>query len=188
MMEKILKGAAVAAICAVVVFGIVRGYETWKSTIGAEYDKAGAARIQGRWDADVILRDELKLKAVNAARAEEKAIAAAAAKGELNARKNAEQRAKVAEADAALSTTVLGGLRDQAVELDRIAGAIGVPDAATAAAEFVKQRADAVRARKLLTACGAEYQDMGRRTDESWNAISLKLDIALGYIDAVAPK
>lgn len=186
-MVTIIRWALTLALVAGVIFGIVRGYEWWRDGKVAEGDRAGAARVQQVFDAYKLKQAALQAEAVAKARKEEQDIAAAAAQGERNALDKAQRDAAASKAAAARSAAVAGGLSGNIAALDRAAAALGIPDAATCPARFAEQRAAAVRAREVLGSCVAAYRELGQAVDDSWGAITLKLDTALGYINAVAP-
>ncbi len=188
MTAPLVRWSLTVALLAGIVFGIVWGYEHWRDAVRNEGAAAGAARVQTQWDEDIRKRDTAKLAAVAKARQEEQAAAAAVAKGEADARQKAETRAAADRRAADAARRAGGGLRDDIAALDGAARAVGVPDAATCPSEFARQRDAAMRARKLLDTCGARYLELAQRIDESWTGITLKLDTALGYINAVAPR
>lgn len=187
-MNPLLRWALIFGAIALIVFAVVAGYERWRDGVRAEGDAAGAARVKAQWDADVRKRDTAKLAAVAKAREEEQAAAAAVVKGESDARQKAEARAALDRAAADRARRAGGGLRDDIAALDGAARAVGVPDAATCPGRFAEQRDAAMRARKLLDTCGTRYLELAQRIDESWAGITLKLDTAIGYINAVAPR
>lgn len=186
-MSTLLKWFIVVGICAAIVFAVVRGYEWWRDGVRAEGVTSGQQEVQGKWDADVRIRDEQKLKDIAAARTEEREKAAKAAEGERNARDKAEREAVASRAAADRSSTAVGGMRGTIASLDRAARDLGIPDAASCATEFAKQRDAAVRAREVLGSCVSEYRELGKAADDAWDAVTLRLDTALGYINAVAP-
>lgn len=186
-MKTVIAWALIVALCAGVVLGIVHGYEVWRDAKVAEGDKLGAARTQGKWDADVLERDGEKLAAIQAAREEEQHMAAEAAKGERDAREKAERSAAADRAAAGRATAAHGSLRESIEALDRAARDFDLTNAAALPGELVRQRDAAVRARELLRACSARYVGMAADVDDAWRGITLKLDTALGYIHAVKP-
>ena len=66
--------------------------------------------------------------------------------------------------------------------------ALDMPSVAACPGQFVEQRALAVRARDLLGRCSARLESLAAGTDRAFTGITLKLDTALSYIIAVAPK
>lgn len=188
MIARILTVLAVIAACAAVLYAIVWGYETWRDGKVAEGDRAGAARVQAQWDADKVKRAGEKDAAVAAARADEQGKADAAVKGERDARLKAEQQVARYRDAAGRSAAAAGGLSGHIADLDRAARAIDLPAAAACPGEFVKQRDAAIRARAVLNACQQEYRSLAAAADDAIGTITLRLDTALSYIAAVAPK
>jgi hypothetical protein len=188
MTEKIVKAFLVLALCAGIVFAIVKGYETWRGHIYAQGDTAGAARVQQLWDKDVERRDAIAAKAVADGRKQEREQAAQAMETEREARRNAEKLASLAQASAARSAAAAGGMSGHLAALDAAARGGGLPAAAACPGQFVEQRDAALRARALLGSCSAEYQRLGQDADDALDAVTLKLETALGYIAIVGPK
>lgn len=186
-METIIKWLLVIAAIAVVVYGIVFGYEMWASGQVEEGRVLGRSEVQAKWDADVRQRDTEKLVAVAVAVAQERAMGAAVVKGEKDAREKAEKQAAGYRVDAATARGNTAGLSGNIAALDWAARNIGIPDAASCAGEFEKQRNAAMRARKLLSSCSTEHQALGERVDVAWGNLTLQLDTALGYINTVKP-
>lgn len=187
-METIVKWAITLAIAAGVIFGIVKAYEWWRSDVCKECTSVGRAEVQQKWDADVRKRDKEKLDAISRARLEERENAAKVIQGERDARDKAEKRAAAYAAAASISRASGTGLRDTIAQLDRLARERGIPDAAACPGEFVQQRDAALRGRSLLDACSTRYRELAESSDRAWDAVNLKLDTAIGYINAVAPK
>lgn len=52
MTARVVRIALVVALCAAVLFGIVRAYEAWRDSVLQEGDARGAARVQASWDDD----------------------------------------------------------------------------------------------------------------------------------------
>lgn len=186
-MSTIVRWALTALLVAGVIFAIVRGYEWWRDGVRDEGATAGRAEVQEKWDADVRTRDAQKLAAIAKARKEEQDQAAAAVKGEHDARIKAERQAAADRTAAARAERAAGGLHGTIAALDGAARDLGIPDAATCPRLFGEQRDAAVRARAVLAACSAAYRELGTAVDDAWRAITLKLDTALGYIHAVKP-
>lgn len=186
MIERILVWLAVAAACAAVVFGIVRGYEWWRHGQVQEGKILGRAEVQEKWDEDVRQRDAAKLTNMAIAFTAGKKQAADAAQGERDALKKSNSQAVADLAAARRTAAAVGGLSDHIAALDGSARAIGIPDAASCPAKFVDQRDAAVRARQLFGSCVAEYRSLGQAVDDSWRAVTLKLDTAMSYIGALA--
>jgi hypothetical protein len=149
--------------------------------------KSGQAEIQGKWDKDVIERDRKQAEAVNEARREERRMAATAAQGERDAREKAESQARSDRAAAAAAAAAERGLSGDIAALDDGARALGIPGVAACPAEFVRQRDAAVRARGLLGACATEYRELAAAVDDTWRAITLRLDTAMSWIASVQP-
>ena len=185
MIRTIAKWALLAALVAGVIYGIVAGYEWWRSGVYAEGDAAGAARVQKRFDDAKLEWAAQTIQEVSAARADEQRMAANAAKGERDARQKAERVAAAARADADRAAAAGSGMSTTIAGLNAAAAALGIPDAASCPAEFVRQRDAAVRARDVLGACSAAYIDLARAADEAFGALTLRLDTALNYIGAV---
>lgn len=179
---KIITALLLIAAAAALVFGIVHGYEAWRASVFNEGDTAGAARVQGLWDADIKKRDADTLVKVDAARKDGARMAAAAAQGEVDAIKRDKERLEHQAAAARASAAAAGSVRDNLAALDRAARAIGVPDAASCPGEFAKQRDDAIRARAVFGACVAEYQSLGADADRAASALELRLDTALSWM------
>jgi hypothetical protein len=184
MLEKIVKVALVVALCAAVVFGIVKGYEWWRSGVYNEGHTAGQAQVQEQWNKDKLARAAARDAAVATARDEERRIAAQAAQGERRAREDAERKADADRAAAAGAAAAHRGLSGKLASLDGAARATGVPDAASCPAQFARQRDEAVLARELLGSCASRYRELGEAVDAAWTAIELRLDTALGWIRA----
>lgn len=184
---RALQVALVAAICAAVVFGIVHGYELWRSSVREDGLTAGRAEIQARWDADVRKRDAQKLLDIKADREDELEKQRLVNQGERNAKQRHEQRAAADRAAADRSAAAAGGLRDSIDALDRAARDLNLADAASCPGELGRQRDAAVRARHMLRACSEEYRGLAGAVDSAWTALSLKFDTALSYIHAVKP-
>lgn len=188
MTARIVKAFLVLALCAGIVFAIVKGYEMWRGRVFNQGDVAGAARIQQLWNTDTIKRAAAAASATKAARAEEREKAALAMETEREARRNAEKLAGLAKASAARSAAAAGGMSGNLAALDAAARSGGLPTAAACPGEFVAQRDAAIRARALLGSCVAEYRSLGQDADGALDAVTLRLDTALKYIAIVGPK
>lgn len=184
MTAKVVRIALVAALCAVVLYAIVAGYEWWAGRQVAKGDAAGAARVQLLWNADKMARDKAQAAAVSAARADEQKMAAAAAEGEKNARDRAEARAKDEAAAARRSAAAAGGLRGDLAALDNASRGAGIPNAASCPGEFAKQRDHAIRARALFGACVAEYRLLAEDAAADSAHLQLRFESALSWIRA----
>jgi len=187
-METLIKWAITLAIVAGVIFGVVKAYEWWRSSVHEEGVIRGRAEVQQKWDTDVRKRDKEKLDAISRVRLEEREDAQKVVQGERDAREKAEKRAAAYAAAASTARASDTGLRDTIAQLDRLARERGIPDAAACPGEFVQQRDAAVRGRSLLDACSTRYRELAESSDRAWEAVNLKLDTAIGYINAVAPK
>jgi len=187
MTERIVRIALVAALVAAVLFGIVAGYERWRDGKVAEGFKAGAAAVQGRWDQDQVKRAGDVLAHVAKARKEEQDRAALAAKGERDAHARSAAKAASDLVAARSAAAAAGGLSGVVADLDRAARAAGLPTAATCPGAFVEQREAAIRARAVLGACSAEYSALAAAADDRERALTLRLDTAMSYINAIAP-
>jgi hypothetical protein len=185
---KIVKAALVLALCAGIVFAIVKGYELWRGHVFQQGDVAGAAREINLRNKDTIARAASAAKAISDARADERKTAAQAMETEREARRNAEKLAQLAQAAAARSAAVAGGMSRNIAALDAAAIGSGLPTAAACPGQFVEQRDAAIRARALLGSCVAEYRQLGEDADGAVDAIALRLDTALRYIAIVGPK
>lgn len=188
---RVLVWLGVALACAAGVRWVVGSYEAWRDDIATtKYqagDKAGAGRVQARWDADTIKRGNELVAAVAAARADEQGKADAAVKGERNARQQAEARAARNLADAQRAGGAADRLSGDIASLNSAARAADLPEAAACAGQFVQQRNAAIRARELLGACQQEYRSMAADADGAVAGIQLKLATAMSYVNAVAP-
>ena len=187
-MSTLVKWLLFIAACVALAYGVVTGYEMWRNSVVDEGVQKGRAQVQADWDEDVRKRDTEKLVAVTLAVAKERAMADAVVQGERDARKKAEELARTFRADAIAARGNASGLSGDIAALDWAARNIGIPDAASCPGEFEQQRKAAMRARKLLSACSTEYQAVAERVDESWGRLTLQLDTALKYIDAVTAK
>lgn len=179
----LLKVAAVLALLA----GAVFAWNHHEDGVRADGYKAGAARVQGEWNADKAKRTQDALEAVQAARTDEQAKARAANEGERHAREQAEARAAAATAAARRAASAAGGLSGDIAALDRAARALDLSSAAACPGELGRQRDAAIRARAVLGACQQEYRDLAAAADDALGTLNLRLDTALGYIRAVAP-
>lgn len=190
MWGRVLVWLGVALACAAGVRWVVGSYEAWRDEIATTNyqagDKAGAARVQGRWDADTIKRGEALVKAVDAARKEEQGKADAAVKGERHARQQAEARAARNLADAQRAGGAADRLSGDIASLNGAARAADLPAAAACAGQFVEQRNAAIRARELLGSCQQEYRKLAADADSAVAGVQLKLATAMSYVNAVA--
>jgi hypothetical protein len=182
--RRIVIALLVLALGAIVIYGIVAGYEHWRDGKVAEGDRAGAARVQALWNADQVKRAGATLAAVAQARKEEQEAAAKAAQGEKDARDRAEAKAAQLAVAARRSASAAGGLSGQLAALDAAARAAGTPDAASCPALFAQQRDRAIQARALFGSCVAEYRSLGEDADGALAGITLKLETALSWINA----
>jgi hypothetical protein len=188
MIETIIKWALVVALIFGVLYGIVLGYEHWRDSVLDQGDVRGAGRVQQLWDKDVERHDAIAAKAVADGRKQEREQAAQAMETEREARRNAEKLAILAQASAARSAAAAGGLSGHIAALDAAARGGGLPEAAACPGQLVVQRDAAIAARALLGSCTAEYQRLGQDADDAVDAITLKLETALGYIAIVGPR
>lgn len=186
LVKSILVWVATALVAALAVALIVHGYEAWRGSIYDDGKVDGRAEVQRAWDKDQIARGEAQARAVDAARSEERNMAAAAAKGEKNALDRAQAKLAEQAAAARRSAAAAGGLSGQLADLDAAARGLGIPDAAACPGLFAQQRDAAIRARSLFGACVAEYRNLAADADRDTAAIELRLDTALGWIRASA--
>ena len=184
---KVLQVVAVLAICAAVVFGIVRGYEAWRGHVFALGDTAGAARVQALWSTDTIMLAAVATAAISKARTDERNDAAKAMEVERETRRNAEKSALLATAAAARSDRAARGLLGDVAALNAAAGDRGLPQAASCAGELVTERNAAIAARALLGSCSTEYRQLGQDADAERDALELRLSTAMSYIQIVGP-
>jgi hypothetical protein len=184
-MNTIVKWLLVAALCAGVVYGIFGIYEWWRSGVFNQgYAKAIAEKL-AESNADKARRANEVTAAVEKARKEEQDKAALAAKGERDAREKAERQAATDRAAATRSAASAGGLSRHVAALDRAALDLGMPSAAACPGEFAKQRDAAIRARAVLGSCVEGHRRLAADADSAVGAVTLKLDTALGFINAV---
>lgn len=159
MIARILMWLAVIAACAAVLYAIVWGYETWRDGKVAEGDRAGAARIQAKWDADRVTR---------AAEAVEAARQAAAETLRRLSKQQENQRAQdilIAQVrrDAAGATAAADGLRLRASTYLDAAGCGA--SAGDAALECIRKAAAKVG--DILGQCAARHTELAAAADDA---------------------
>lgn len=188
MITRILTWLAVIAACAAVLYAIVWGYETWRDGKVAEGDRAGAARVKAQWDKDVKTRDDAHAAELKTAIAEAGRMARAANQGEKDTLNTSLARARTDLAAANRAAADGRTLRDTIATANSAALTLDMPSIAACPGQFVEQRALAMRARDLLGRCSARLESLAAGTDRAFTGLTLKLDTAMSYIAAVAPK
>ena len=187
MIARIMKVLVVTAACAAVLYAIVLGYETWRDGKVDEGKKAGAAQVQALWDKDVKSRDDAHAQALKDAITEAGRISRLANQGEKNALEQSLARARADVVAAGRAAADGQRLRDDIAAANSAALALDMPSVAACPAQFVQQRALAVRARDLLGRCSARLESLAAGTDRAITGLTLKLETALSYIVAVSP-
>lgn len=186
-----MKAVAVLVLLAAFIglgLGTLHALEGFHGRVLAEGDAIGAGRVTILRQQDAIKYGKALADGIQAARVDERRMAAAVVQGEVDARKKAQAEALVLRRDHELAVIGGRGLRDDLDSLNAASAAAGIPSAASCPGELVRERAASVRARNMLGTCNAAFTDLAGRVDESWNAVTLKLDTALGYVRAVAPQ
>lgn len=173
MTARIVKAFLVLALCAGIIFAIVKGYEMWRGAVFKQGDTAGAARVKGQWDAETA---QLQAQAIENARLSAAETLRRLTKQQENQRAQDNLLAQ-SRRDAAAATAAVDGLRlrasayltaagcgsftgDSAVECVRQAAAqIGVVLGQCAARhQLLAADADDARARGLK--CEADYEGL----------------------------
>lgn len=185
---RILLWVAVAMACVLAIKFTVGAYESHMAKAVDRGDERGAARVKGEWDKDIKTRDDAHARELKAAITEAARMARAANQGEKDALEQSLARARADLAAAGRAAADGRQLRDSIAAANAAALALDMPSVAACPGQFVEQRALAVRARDLLGRCSARLESLAAGTDRAFTGLTLKLDTALSYITAVAPK
>lgn len=159
MQTVILKWLGVALAVIAAVFLLVKAYEGWRSSVFAQGDRAGAARVQAQWDEQ---RTQMAAEAVKAAQVAARETKRRMERQQENQHAQDRQLAQ-ARRDAAAAGAAADGLRVRAARYLEAAGCGSL--AGDSALECVSAAARKVG--DVLGQCAARHSELAAAADDA---------------------